>query len=275
MGCLRGSRATRFQSTLSLRRATLARMVPNCAASNFNPRSPCGERPIPGRSENRPPRFQSTLSLRRATRRVYPKLASCCRFQSTLSLRRATTSLFSLPTRFRYFNPRSPCGERPGIRRPLRPDQARFQSTLSLRRATIPPPMPRAQQQFQSTLSLRRATRCLEQGGWGVEDFNPRSPCGERRDLLCLGHIHRISIHALLAESDVSNGSTSSTIELFQSTLSLRRATRWAAGGKTGGEHISIHALLAESDVHLIQVRRGYLDFNPRSPCGERREPDP
>ena len=58
--------------------------------------------------------------------------------------------------------------------------------------------------QFLSTLSLRRAT-----GDFGFDlvsglNFYPRSPCGERRydGRLCRG-LHQISIHALLAESDV------------------------------------------------------------------------
>ena len=101
------------------------------------------------------------------------------------------------------FNPRSPCGERPG--------EWEADDTGVL---------------FQSTLSLRRATKA-----WAYLDL-----------------IMNISIHALLAESDpISRGADIHT-------------------------PISIHALLAESDVHLVQVRRGNLDFNPRSPCGERPE---
>ena len=78
--------------------------------------------------------------------------------------------------------------------------------------------------------------------------FNPRSPCGERRCLpqLLQGH-GAISIHALLAESD-----------RMICTLGTR-------------QKISIHALLAESDLGSNdERRRTQLDFNPRSPCGER-----
>ena len=79
---------------------------------NFNPHSPCGERPkaclvlVPF-SE-----FQSTLPLRGATRR----------FQSFARLNR-------------YFNPHSPCGERPYFAI-TRDDNKLFQSTLPLRGAT-------------------------------------------------------------------------------------------------------------------------------------------
>ena len=56
-------------------------------------------------------------------------------------------------------------------------------------------------------------------------DFNPRSPCGERPRPLCNpGNNLRISIHALLAESD----------NIFIQVVRIPL--------------ISIHALLAESD---------------------------
>ena len=82
--------------------------------------------------------------------------------------------------------------------------------------------------------------------------FNPRSPCGERR--------YRFSDWA--AHS------------LFQSTLSLRRATKrlGVAGPAT---KISIHALLAESDLQRARRRSSVLNFNPRSPCGERQQIPP
>ena len=80
-----------------------------------------------------------------------------------------------------------------------------------------------------------------------------------------------ISIHALLAESDLIRRSFLSVLALFLSTLSLRRATKWEMMFDTdigflstlslrrativiafGHVHdvISIHALLAESDYH-------------------------
>ncbi len=60
-------------------------------------------------------------------------------------------------------------------------------------------------------------------------------------------HFVAISIHALLAESD-----------LRQPCFELL-------------EIISIHALLAESDHRSVAVSPVPRDFNPRSPCGERR----
>ena len=59
----------------------------------------------------------------------------------------------------------------------------------------------------------------------------------------------KISIHALLAESD--------RIDFFFGSCII----------------ISIHALLAESDLGRGEVVRRMLNFYPRSPCGERRLP--
>ena len=103
-----------------------------------------------------------------------------------------------------------------------------------------------------------------------IEDFYPRSPCGERRLHSINSMIHMlflstlslrratwpgllarpffiISIHALLAESDNKNLLPKRSRIIFLSTLSLRRATHYG--------------LLRPSRV-------GY--FYPRSPCGER-----
>ena len=78
--------------------------------------------------------------------------------------------------------------------------------------------------------------------------FYPRSPCGERHGRINdISRLMKISIHALLAESDGSVHRTIATASKFLSTLSLRRATPHHAKG-------------------LGRV----LDFYPRSPCGER-----
>ena len=83
----------------------------------------------------------------------------------------------------------------------------------------------------------------------GIKHFYPRSPCGERRYLISTYHrIFGISIHALLAESDLTMRSMGAILILFLSTLSLRRATNGFAGVLFLID-ISIHALLAESDA--------------------------
>ena len=102
------------------------------------------------------------------------------------------------------------------------------------------------------------------------KNFYPRSPCGERPFLV---HYQRlvpdISIHALLAESDVPLGFKLTPMDIFLSTLSLRRATAVGAGYHVA-QDISIHALLAESDWSRRVPGGRRRHFYPRSPCGER-----
>ena len=80
------------------------------------------------------------------------------------------------------------------------------------------------------------------------ENFYPRSPCGERHGSYHGGidTVH-ISIHALLAESDSIFNLGGQDINVFLSTLSLRRAT-----------------------AHDAKGPGRVFDFYPRSPCGER-----
>ena len=79
-------------------------------------------------------------------------------------------------------------------------------------------------------------------------NFYPRSPCGERRIHYDNYNLHCvISIHALLAESDLIIMLYNTSSLIFLSTLSLRRAT-----GRT-----------AKQTTYFFY-------FYPRSPCGER-----
>ena len=145
------------------------------------------------------------------------------------------------------FNPRSPCGERPG-----------FDGCHNSANG------------FQPTLPLRGATSRLGSPAVGHRRFNPRSPCGERlQGLFHRSRLQAVSTHAPLAGSDVSRrvvlrgclvsthaplaGSdtiTSNAIYndvVFQPTLPLRGAT-------------------VPRERRPGVLRR----FNPRSPCGER-----
>ena len=79
---------------------------------------------------------------------------------------------------------------------------------------------------FLSTLSLRRATNCTSIGRPKRLYFYPRSPCGERPlSQSSAKSTPEISIHALLAESDIINNVINRLDKIFLSTLSLRRAT--------------------------------------------------
>ena len=146
---------------------------------------------------------------------------------------------------------------------------------------------------FLSTLSLRRATASILHKILADWDFYPRSPCGERQATNGLADTPpKISIHALLAESDLLILPSKFTAWAFLSTLSLRRATSPRCGWleviyyfyprspcgerqqaqslKIPAHRISIHALLAESDKLTVRQSGLLPDFYPRSPCGER-----
>ena len=86
-------------------------------------------------------------------------------------------------------------------------------------------------------------------GATVTESFNPRTPCGVRRQ------------YVLAAWGGGK----------FQSTHSLRSATlTLLTGGK--GPTVSIHALLAECDPCAPRQLRLHAGFNPRTPCGVRLE---
>ena len=214
---------------------------------DFYPRSPCGERPtfivysITGK-------YISIHALLAESdggpglgglkqRDFYPRSPCGERRHHTSSSRNGTN-----------FYPRSPCGERPST-----PDICAGRiGTISIHALLAESDGPDRQ----------RAGPC--------SDFYPRSPCGERqvtfwqdiddREFLSTLSLRRattqmqaafkgpeISIHALLAESDLIFAARYPAIRIFLSTLSLRRATR------------------------CNKIFMGWIfDFYPRSPCGER-----
>ena len=98
---------------------------------------------------------------------------------------------------------------------------------------------------------MRRATASFNAAQPATQNFYPRSPCGER-PLCCRSQARpfSISIHALLAESDLRAEGPKKARYKFLSTLSLRRATATPRAGRQAAA-ISIHALLAESDAIL------------------------
>ena len=175
----------------------------------------------------------------------------------------------------RNFNPRSPHGERPGGGSILRCGALISIHALLTESDGQAGKRNEAIHLFQSTLSSRRATNV----GFGVlrisGNFNPRSPHGERRPVICVWHnIHGISIHALLTESDGLLADAHPDEHLFQSTLSSRRAT--STSSRSGAEiSISIHALLTESDCPPDPSAPCPCNFNPRSPHGERQQIPP
>ena len=149
---------------------------------------------------------------------------------------------------------------------------------------------------------------------YGCFDFYPRSPCGERHDGLIASanfckflstlSLRRatsasnlsmlcsvISIHALLAESDMTDGSICLDSKISIHALlaesdapspprqKFYKISIHALLAESDNAHpetrqhdvISIHALLAESDINPANQTNLPGDFYPRSPCGERR----
>ena len=125
---------------------------------------------------------------------------------------------------------------------------------------------------FLSTLSLRRATHCIWILGRQHPDCYPRSPCGERRgssskSTRCL----RISIHALLAESDAWCMSRKTPVQAaFLSTLSLRRATLPETAAVVPSRQFLSTLSLRRATPRTKSTRSRRPYFYPRSPCGER-----
>ena len=155
----------------------------------FYPRSPCGERQLPGGDRPR----HTGIS-------IHALLAE------------SDPDPFRLVGQGRDFYPRSPCGERQRIAKPFR-EQFKFLSTLSLRRATDTSSLMQCQAKFLSTLSLRRATAQTARNTSIAGHFYPRSPCGERlNDAINGCNPDFISIHALLAESDSKSAQNSGAL---------------------------------------------------------------
>ena len=144
---------------------------------------------------------------------------------------------------------------------------------------------------FLSTLSLRRATGRIndisrlmkisihallaESDDIACGDrhklchFYPRSPCGERLVFRAVSSSLVIFLSTLSLRRATLGAVTSPEVIRFLSTLSLRRATP-RCQKRALAQSISIHALLAESDGRYQIPSHRHPHFYPRSPCGER-----
>ena len=194
--------------------------------SDFNPRSPHGERPFPARPTSRPATFQSTLPARGATTPRKKRSSTRSNFNPRSPHGERREFCKSVEDAC-HFNPRSPHGERQ--ERPY-PDAHRH--------ADFNPRSPHGERHNPAQLTLYvfdisiHAPRtgsdvALAQVDVGDFDFNPRSPHGER---------HRFMRSC---QSDLA----------FQSTLPARGATFCQIGENYYTDAISIHAPRTGSDV--------------------------
>ena len=126
-----------------------------------------------------------------------------------------------------------------------------FQSTLPVRGATLVYGVTTSGAIFQSTLPVRGATVCGVKLHQIIRHFNPRSPCGERRELgRDPREVFGISIHAPRAGSDSTvTYNFDHVVTLFQSTLPVRGATIIPFLKSSFFFLISIHAPRAGSDA--------------------------
>ena len=279
---LRGATCTRpirarntfqFQSALPLRGATqmAARKVKRTEISIRAPLagSDVGRdmQPVQPSISIRAPLAGSDLLYRRTA-----SLASL--FQSALPLRGATPLISVSFPRWFYFNPRSPCGERPP-----------YAHRRGIANSYFNPRSPCGERRLGKRLEAAVAVGISIRAPLAGSDAHER---GVSRSAPL------ISIRAPLAGSDSAMASTE-VVPLFQSALPLRGATE--AGLFDRDEPIiSIRAPLAGSDTGTLPASsqtspfqsalplRGATasrrrapgtrpDFNPRSPCGERPGP--
>ena len=240
----------------------------NAAIGNFNPRSPCGERPFSGLFLCRLDMgFQSTLPVWGAT--GSSKIAATIiRFQSTLPVWGAT-----------------------GWQDRTTPHVI-FQSTLPVWGATAGARGLICPLHISIHAPRVGSDRCAQPIPAIRADFNPRSPCGERRSywrLCCawpefqstlpvwgatkgaaeMATAIRISIHAPRVGSDWLCNIRCAESTIFQSTLPVWGAT---AAISSAGRFLIFQSTLPVWGATINAPTFPTLpdDFNPRSPCGER-----
>ena len=147
---------------------------------DFNPRAPCGARPVTMYQIATKGKFQSTRPLRGATLAAELEVLDIPQFQSTRPLRGATSGSCTSWPAVRYFNPRAPCGARL-----TRAPEGELASRISIHaplagRDQIGKWVQKASYEFQSTRPLRGATPAQRLSSSCTSNFNPRAPCGAR-----------------------------------------------------------------------------------------------
>ena len=189
------------------------------------------------------------------------------------------------------FNPRTPCGVRP-LKPIVRRFNLRFQSTHPVRGATrgecalgrrgrISIHAPRA-----GCDSVRAAVhpwrgisihapragcdKKLNARPQIMYDFNPRTPCGVRRENRCAeSRIRPISIHAPRAGCDYRDPEGAAADARFQSTHPVRGATNSASFRFMATVFQSTHPVRGATTSCSASCRT-ITYFNPRTPCGVR-----
>ena len=169
--------------------------------------------------------------------------------------------------------------------------QAPFQSTLPLRGATVFQLAGQQRPAISIHAPLTGSDSCKCRFHFAALDFNPRSPYGERRQILSdILRAWNFNPRSPYGERLLQLLFPAAQ-RLFQSTLPLRGATgchfcrrplEWISihAPLTGSDprrttcpsriRISIHAPLTGSDLPIAATNTRINYFNPRSPYGER-----
>ena len=285
--------------------------------NDFNPRSPHGERPEDDIEDSRLWVFQSTLPARGATERFRRVLQAMsisihaprtgsdtkgtiqARLNTIISIHapRTGSDKASINSRLSdlisihaprtgsdadihvlhpfliYFNPRSPHGERPfrlyfrgnrlgiSIHAPRTGSDWRFAHVVNSDNISIHAP------RTGSDSSPRFPAE-------STAYFNPRSPHGERpADAQQHDHKAWISIHAPRTGSDLNSIRWHGLLALFQSTLPARGATPTRYASPRGYRDFNPRS--PHGERHNLLISPSFIaNFNPRSPHGERQNDD-
>ena len=236
----------------------------------FNPRAPCGARQPQQNEPRMSDLFQPTRPLRGAT--MPSQMEHSPKGISTHApLAGRDAKVKSSMRNNLHFNPRAPCGARRS-RRGHGDDGRDFN--------------PRA-----PCGARRSATTPCE---WMTAYFNPRAPCGARqRFTAAQAGVNQISTHAPLAGRDRYQQQDQRARQYFNPRAPCGARPR-STSGRCGHEKISTHAPLAGRDfdrenellaptrisTHAPLAGRDKLSpdvyryikyFNPRAPCGARR----
>ena len=179
------------------------------------------------------------------------------RFQSTHPLRGATSRA---PTRTMmpcHFNPRTPCGVRPGFAAAAVLWHKNFNPRTPCGVRPPSPPQSSKLRSFQSTHPLRGATEQILLKAINDGHISIHAPLAGCDCLASARNRHRlsISIHAPLAGCDVGWVSFDLAYIVFQSTHPLRGATIYLSVLEHKVD-ISIHAPLAGCDERVRCVER-------------------
>ena len=246
---------------------------------DFNPRSPHGERPARSALRSCCSAFQPTLPARGATYAV-PSTITPARNFNPRSPHGERPRRFFRHFRVLDFNPRSPHGERHG-RGGKAPHGRDFNPRSPHGERRKPVDQEFLNLLFQSTLPARGATRkvcdlpkkisisihaprtgsdtAASTASSALENFNPRSPHGERRVFPFCSLMGRISIHAPRTGSDKYRSIRPGTSIYFNPRSPHgERRMRWNI--LPSYRKISIHAPRTGSDV---AIQRPRLRDNP------------